>query len=464
MLHPLAILGLGMSAVVVLIVVFRLNAFIALIASAILVSLLSPGEWAEKIPRVAQAFGNSAGQIGIVIAMAAVIGKCLIDSGAADRIVRAFLRLLGEKRAAAALLSSGFVLAIPVFFDTVFYLLLPLARSLTRRVGGHYLLFLLAIAGGAVIGHTLIPPTPGPLLMAAELKVDLGMMFLLGPMIGVPTAVVTLIACKVIDRRLNLPMRPYAGETLLEPLPDEALPGLGVSLTPILLPIVLISTDTVTSLLADVYQGSPLGDALSVVRRFTAVFGNPNLALILSALFAMAVLIRSRGMSFRELAGVSESALTSAGTIILITAAGGAFGGMLRETGMTETIREMIGGEAAQGVGMIMLCIGFGMAVVLKLALGSGTVVMITTAGMFGAMEVSPEMLGFHPAYLAMAIGSGSSVGSWLNDSGFWLFSRMGGFTELETLKTWTLTLAILGVASFGFTLLFAWLMPFTGV
>ena len=463
MLNPLVILGLGMAAIVIMIVVFRLNAFIALIASAILVSLLSPGGAAEKIPRVAEAFGSSAGKIGIVIAMAAVIGKCLIDSGAADRIVRSLLRLLGEKHAAAALLGSGFVLSIPVFFDTVFYLLLPLARSLTRRVGRHYVLFLLVIAGGAVIGHTFIPPTPGPLLMADLLNIKLGMMFLVGPLIGLPTAVVTLFACKWIDRRFDIPMRSIQGETLLEPLPDDALPGLGVSLLPIVLPIVVISANTITEGILPFFEESAWYATLQSVHGFTAILGNPNLALIISALLAMAVLARSRGLSFKELAGVTETALTSGGVIILITAAGGAFGGMLREAGLADSITALVGGESAQGVGMVLLCLGFGTAVVIKLALGSGTVVMITTAGMFGAMNVSSEMLGFHPVYLAMAIGSGSSVGSWLNDSGFWLFSRMGGFDELETLKTWTLTLAILGTAGFCFTLLFAWLLPLAG-
>ncbi|MCA9112064.1 MAG: gluconate permease, partial [Planctomycetaceae bacterium] len=155
-----------------MIMVLRINAFIALITAAIVVSLMAPGETGEKISRVAEGFGTAAGNIGIVIALAAVIGECMMASGAADRIVQFFIRVLGEKRAPWALMLSGFVLAVPVFFDTVFYLLVPLARSLYKKTGKNYLLSLLAIACGGAITHTLVPPTPGPLLMADNLGID----------------------------------------------------------------------------------------------------------------------------------------------------------------------------------------------------------------------------------------------------------------------------------------------------
>ncbi len=462
MLHPLAILLIGIAAVVVMIAVLRFNAFVALIVSAMLVSLISPGAAAEKISRVATAFGNSAAAIGIVIAMAAIIGRCLIDSGAADRIVQAFLRVLGERRAASALLSSGFVLSVPVFFDTVFYLLLPLARSLARRTGGHYVLFLLAVSGGGVIGHTLIPPTPGPLMMANILNIDLGMMFLVGPMIGLPTAVVALYAAKIIDRRVNLPMRPYQGEEPLEPLTEERLPSLGWSLAPVVLPIILISANSVVGVAAKSLSDDSMASKLAKIGDFTSIVGNPSFALVISGLIAMWVLLRTRKLTFKQLSEVTESALKGGGIIILITAAGGAFGAMLRASGLTETICGFIGDESGQGMGTLVLCLAYGTAVVLKWAQGSGTVAMITTAGMFAGMGVTSEMLGCHPAYLAMAIGSGSATGSWLNDSGFWVFSKMGGLSEWESLQTWTVLLIVIGITSFSFTLLFSWLLPFS--
>ncbi|HQF14847.1 MAG TPA: SLC13 family permease [Thermogutta sp.] len=161
-LSPMLVLLIGVALVILLIVVVRVNAFLALIAAAFVVSLLSPGAWDEKVARAVTEFGTTAGKIGVMIALAAIIGKCLMDSGAAERIVRTCLRLIGESRAPVALMTSGFVLSIPVFFDTVFYLLVPLARSLSRMTKSHYSLSILAIGTGAALTHTLVPPTPGP--------------------------------------------------------------------------------------------------------------------------------------------------------------------------------------------------------------------------------------------------------------------------------------------------------------
>ncbi len=251
MIDPLVILAIGIVTVVGMIIVLRVNAFIALVTAALLVSLLAGGELSEKMERVASSFGGFVGRIGIVIAMAAVIGKCLMDSGAADRIVRSFVRVLGERRAPEALSGASFVLAVPVFFDTVFYLMVPLARSLWRTTRKNYMLYILAIATGGVVTHGLVPPTPGPLVMAANLGFDIGTMILVGAMIGAPAAVVGLLASRLFNRWQDVPCRPYAGEEETEPLRDDQLPGLAVSLAPILLPVLLISGKTITGTLAE---------------------------------------------------------------------------------------------------------------------------------------------------------------------------------------------------------------------
>ena len=448
-MNPIVILVIGVVLLIVMILVLRLNAFVALISSAIVVSLLSPGEFADKVTRVGQAFGTVTGSIGIVIALATIIGKCMMDSGAADRVVRTFLKLLGEKRAPTALMLSGFVLSIPVFFDTVFYLLVPLARSLWRRTQKNYMLYVTAIVAGAGIAHTLIPPTPGPLFMASELKVDVGLMMIIGLLIGLPTSFVGVLVCKIVNRRMDIPMRPYAGQTEPDPLDENQLPPFWISFTPIILPVILISMNTVTKALG-------AGELLSQI---AAVLGSRDMALLLAAAVAMFVLVYYRKISLKELAGRAETALMSGGIIILITAGGGAFGAMLREAGIKNWLQELIGSEG-QTVGLIMLLTAFAVAVVMKFAQGSGTVSMITTVSIFAAMGISPKVLGCNPVYLAMAIGSGSLVGDWMNNSGFWIFSRMGGFTETETLKSWTIVTAALGLIGLGFTILFAYLLP----
>ncbi len=582
---PLATLGIGIAIVLGLIIGMKVNAFIALISAAIVVSLLAPGEPNVKIQRVADAFGGMAGGIGIVIALAAVIGKCMLDSGAADRIVRSFVHLLGEKRAPWALMGSGYVLAVPVFFDTVFYLLVPLARSLHRRTGKHYLKYILAIAAGGAITHSLVPPTPGPLLMASTLNIDLGVMIMIGALVALPAAVAGVVSATVLDRIMPVPMRSLGAEPEPDPLSDDQLPSLWLSLTPVLLPVLLISINTVFTTYADLEpvarvtadeikdwpalesnlrapaENSPEGrlrsllsdssrealaagslsesqrdqllndinlviaeraigmggegyyretsfldvrltsqtrdlldqgrqrmgqamkehinrqvleeglnrDALvlqphqwETTRRRAAnwsqLIGNPNLALLISTIIAMWMLVRQRGLSRRGLANVVETSLMSGGVIILITAGGGAFGAMLQAARIGPAIESLFQFDAG-GSRLLYLLLGFAIAVVLKIAQGSSTVAMIVGSSMMAAI-VSPEQLGCHPVYLATSIGGGSLVGSWMNDSGFWIFAKMGALTEAEALKSWTVMLVVLGVVSLLMSMFLASIMP----
>lgn len=456
-MHPLIILLVGLVTVVGLILVVRLNAFVALIVAAMAVSLLAPGPWEGKIGRVADAFGTSAGKIGVVIALAAVIGRCMMQSGAADRIVRSFLRLLGAPRAPVALAATGFVLSIPVFFDTVFYLTVPLARSLFRQTRKDYLLYILAIGAGAVVTHVMVPPTPGPLAIASMLNIDLGVMILTGIALGIPTSIIGLAMARWFNRRMEVPMRPYPGEVETEPLPDAELPPLGISLAPIVLPVLLISANTVTGLMA----GAEAHPAWRTIQAVSAVLGNANLALLVSAGVAMGLLVRTRNLTFLELARATEEALMSAGVIILITAAGGAFGAMLAEAEIGQMIEQMAASEG-KALGMTLLGIAFAASAVMKTAQGSSTVAMLTTAGLVQGMDVTPEALGFHPVYLAVAIATGSLVFCWMNDSGFWVVARMSGMTEKEALKAWTPLVATIGIGGMGATVLAAWLVPLT--
>jgi len=458
-LHPLIILAVGMLSVILMIAMLRMNAFIALITSAVVVSLLAPGDLAEKISRVAVAFGSTAGSIGIVIALAVVIGKCMMDSGAADRIVRGFLSLLGEKRSSTALMASGFVLSVPVFFDTVFYLLVPLARSMHRRTKRHYLKYAMAIAAGGVITHSLVPPTPGPLIMADNLNIDIGVMIMVGSLVAIPAAIVGMFFSGWVDRRMNIPMRPLGGElSEPEPLEDNQLPGLLVSLLPIILPVLLVSTNTIVRTIA---EGAADGSGLSRAAGITAVLGDVNLAMLISAAIAMLMLKSKRALTNSQLAKVVEVSLMSGGMIILITAAGGAFGAMLKAAQIGPAIETLFKGSGSQPTGgLMMLVLGAFIASMIKIAQGSCTVAMITSSAMMAAMLTSTETLGYHPAYLATAIGGGSMIGSWMNDSGFWIFVKMTGLTEAEGLKSWTPLVAIVGFTGVVVSFLLALILP----
>ena len=450
-MHPLVVLAISVAVIFTLIIKLRINAFIALVTAAITAGLLSPEvPLAEVMPQVAGNFGRVCGSIAIVIALAALIGQCLMESGAADKIVRVFVRAFGEKNSAVSLLSSGYVLSIPVFFDTVFYLLVPLARALRVRTGSNYVLFLMSIAAGGVITHSLVPPTPGPLVMAATLGIDLGTMILVGAIVGIPMSMVGLAFAHLRNRQLDIPLRETPGMSLaeLEELAssDEAkLPSFLVSLSPILLPVLLITSNTLTGALGVV---GPIAD-------LAAFLGNPNFALLVSAAISIRILMNQKGYSLRDLSGTVETALASGGLIILITAGGGSFGGMLVQAKVGETI-----GNMADSFGLPILVLAFLLAGLLKLAQGSGTVAMITTSTI-----MAPIVLGgipFHPVYIATAIGSGSLLCSWMNDSGFWVYAKMSGLTEMEGLKTWTPLLAILGITGGVVSMILAALVPLT--
>lgn len=453
-LPPLLILALGIAIVLGMILVLRVNAFLALLTAAIVVSLLAPGETATKIDRVAVAFGGAAKNIGIVIALAAVIGQCMMDSGAADRVVRGFLRLLGEKRSPWALLGSGYVLAIPVFFDTVFYLLVPLARSFYRRTGGQYLRCLLAIAAGGAVTHTMVPPTPGPLTIAANLNIDLGVMIGVGALVALPSAVAGLIFATIADRLMPVPMRPLADRPDPEPLPDSALPPFWLSILPVALPVLLIAFNTAADSL-----GKAGYERWAKLAPVAALVGNPNFALLLSTAIAIGLYVWKRRPTTAETERQVETALMSAGVIILITAAGVAFGEMLKAAQVGPAIQAMFASEEKGAGGFVWLVIGFALAAVLKIAQGSSTAAMIIGSSMLAA-TVGEASLPFHMVYLATAIASGSLVGSWMNDSGFWVFTKMGGLTEVEGLKSWTPLLIVLGVTGFATTLVLAAVMP----
>jgi gluconate:H+ symporter, GntP family len=459
-MHPILILIIGIAVVIGMIVVLRINAFLALITAAIVVSILAPGSFAVKISRVAEAFGSTAGKIGIIIAMAAVIGRCLIESGAADRIVRVFVRLLGPKYCPVSLMTSGFVLSVPVFFDTVFYLLLPLARSMHRRTNISYVLLILAMGAGASITHSLVPPTPGPLIIAGTLNIDLGVMICVGLLVAACTAVVMLFFVMLLSKKNDIPMRPLeGGKPEPDPLPDDKLPSLLASLAPIILPVILISANTVVATL--IKSSEDPSATLRKAKTVTALIGNANFAMLLSAAIAMIVYYRQRKPSRDELAKTIESSLMSGGVIILITSGGGAFGAMLKAAEIGPAIQNLLVSDSTATLGGIqLLLMAFLVATLIKFAQGSSTVSMITTSAMIAPLIGAPHELGYHPVYLAAAIGFGAQCGNWMNDSGFWIFAKMSGLTEVETLKTWTVTISVLAVVGLLFTIAFSKILP----
>jgi GntP family gluconate:H+ symporter len=291
--------------------------------------------------------------------------------------------------------------------------------------------------------------------MVEILKVDLGWSIIVGALASIPVVLIGWQIAKFLNRRNSVPLRetpdlPLAELGRIASKPEAELPGVAVALLPVLLPILLIST---ASFLVAFDPQKKLG-ALSTLMEF---LGNRNVALMIGALIAMTLVVRFRKLSATELGRLLGKALETAGVIILITSAGGAFGLMLKHAGVGEAIKQTMGGGQ---VSLVLL--GWAIACVLKFSQGSATVSMLTTAAMMAAMVQGGD-LPYHPMYLFLSIGFGALGISWMNDSGFWVIGRLSGFTERETLRTWTIMAFCMAFAGLLETMLLAWLLPFKG-
>ncbi len=401
--------------------------------------------------RVATAFGSMCGKVGILIAMAAIVGKCLLESGAADRIVRRSLAFFGERNAPVAFISSGFLLSIPVFFDTVFYLMIPLAKALRIQTGKNYLLYVLSLIVGGTMAHSLVPPTPGPLIVVEQFGIDLGLMIIAGCCVGVFTSIAGYFYSKTLNHYWDLPLRETPDMTLqdIEEMVSrktESLPPLWLSLLPILLPLLLIGNVTVFKVL-EISANSPW-------MRTAQVLGDKNVALILAAAISLGMLAWQKRATRADLTKSVAAALSTGGIIILITAAGGAFGEMLAETGITKYLAQI---DTRSPI--VLLLIGYFLTTLIRTIQGSATVAMITSSGVLAGMA-DPAYLGFHPVYLALAIGCGSKPIMWMNDSGFWTMCKMSGMTDIEGLKAITTMTAFISLVGLGVTIIGAIVLP----
>jgi GntP family gluconate:H+ symporter len=468
-----------MIVVVAGILVLRLHAFVALILGALIVGYLTPTDSLRKYAheknmttleandfvqqsvgeRVANEFGRTCAKIGILIAMASIIGICLLASGAAERIIRSALTLLGQRHASLAFLNSAFLLGIPVYFDTVFYLMIPLAKATAVRTGKNYALYVLAIVAGGTMAHSLVPPTPGPLFVASELSVSIGMMILGGLVIGSISVSCGYIYALWANKKWPIPLRDTADISIKElkeysDQEEKNLPPLWLSLFPIVLPVLLIAGKTIFMTLFNV---SPSIDSSSLNKGliiFFKNFGNPNIALTLSAGIALFTLVRQKRANHHDLGATVQKALLSGGLIILITAAGGAFGGILQQTGIGFRIQEL-----ASTYQLALLPLAFGVTALVRTAQGSATVAMITAVGILAVFSTQGQ-LDYHPVYLALAVACGSKPISWMNDSGFWVIGKMSGMTEAETLKMSSVLMIVMGVSGLLAIMILAKIIP----
>lgn len=477
MTDPLLILLVGILIVVGGIIGLRLHPFLALLLGALVVGLMTPAAAIEQYAlstgatpeaarqmagsnvgsRIALRFGSTVGQIGIVIAMASIIGKCMLESGGAERIVRSTLKVTGVSKAPLTFLGSSFFLGIPVFFDTVFYLMIPLAKAMAIRIGKNYLLLVLAVAAGAAMANSLVPPTPGPLFLASEMNIPIGMMMVGGCLVGLVTIAAGYAYAVWANRRWPIPLRdsmdaPLEDIKSIASQDDRQLPSLWLSLLPVLIPLVFISADAVLDTLEADPTSSFFLSGLTGVIQF---LGEKNIALMSGGFVALIMLVIQKKGNKKEMVASVQAALMSAGVIILITAAGGAFGGMLQQTGISARIAAL-----TEGFQMALIPLAFLVTAVVRTAQGSATVAMITASGILAGMATGTANLEYHPLYIGLSIACGSKLIPWMNDSGFWIVCKMSNLTEQEALKTFSPTLTIMGIAGLIVIMIAAKLFP----
>ncbi len=423
----------GIAILLVLILTFKIQAFLALLISSISVGIIAGIDPSTIVKTIQTGMGNTLGFVAVVVGLGAIFGAILEHSGGAEAIASFLLKITGDKGAPWALMMTGFLVAIPVFFDVAFIILVPLVYSLQRKSGKSILLYAIPLLAGLAITHAFVPPTPGPVAVADILHADLGWVIVLGTIVGIPTAIVTgPFFGKYIAKRIYA-----AAPDSVETVKDEApKPLVGLVVAIIGLPILLIVFNTILN--------SPMCKdwGNDTFKSWMGMIGHPFTALILANLIAWYLLGIRRKTSMETLLKISTKSLSPAGIIILVTGAGG----VLKEMLITTGIGNMLAGYFA-GVGLNIYLFAFGAAALARILQGSATVAMITGAGLTASL-LSSTTGDVQRALLVIAIASGASIMSHVNDSGFWLVSKYLGLSEKQTFKSWTVMTTILSLVS----------------
>ncbi|HUG39234.1 MAG TPA: gluconate:H+ symporter [Longimicrobiales bacterium] len=439
---------LGVALILFLIIVLRIQAFAALLLASMVVAVVGGVPLAEIGGVIQEGMGRTLGYLAIVVGLGAMLGALLEVSGGAERIARTLVGRVGEARAPWALALTGLIVATPVFFDVALILFIPLVYSLARQSGRSLLFYAIPLVAGIAVGHSFIPPTPGPVAVASLLGADLGWVIALGLLAGVPA---TIIGGVFFGRHMAGRIHLGVPEYMLQDADSRAaaddaeLPGFGLVLALIGVPLLLILLSTVSRVV--LAEGHPL-------RALFAFIGHPFTALLLAALLAFYLLGVRRGYSADEVRKVATAGLEPVGLIILVTGAGGVFGNVLVETGVGRALADLMAGS-----NMPVVVLAFLIATVVRVAQGSATVAMVTAAGIIApvieAGSYPAPMLGA----LTIAIASGATVLSHVNDSGFWLVSRFLGMSEAQTLRSWTVMETLVGLVGFAVALVFSFFL-----
>ncbi len=439
---------LAVLALIVLIARFKLHPFVALIVVSLALGVAAGMPLGSVVKAFTDGVGAVLGFIAIVVALGTMLGKMMAESGAATRIATTLIALFGEKRVHWAIMLVAFIVGIPVFFQVGFVLLIPLVFTIARRSGLSLVKIGIPLVAGLSVVHGMVPPHPAAMLAVGAYHADIGRTITYALLVGLPTAALAgPIYATWIAPRIQLPAEnPVAaqftggrggmGGTAV-------MPGFAISLFTVLLPVILMLCASVADVTLD--SASPLRGALDFV-------GGPIVALLVALLFSFWSLGYRQHFTRDQILKFANDCLAPTATILLVIGAGGGFNRVLLDSGVGKAIADVALGSQASP-----LLLAWTVAALIRVATGSATVAMTTSAGIVAPIAaVTP---GTHPELLVLATGAGSLVLSHVNDSGFWLIKEFFDMTVQQTLKTWTVAETIIGVAGLGFTLLLSLLV-----
>jgi GntP family gluconate:H+ symporter len=387
--------------------------------------------------------GNVLGFIAIVVALGTMLGKMMAESGAATRIAITLIGLFGERRVHWAIMFVAFIVGIPVFFQVGFVLLIPLVFTIARRTGMSLIKIGIPLVAGLSVVHGMLPPHPAAMLAVTAYHADVGRTILYGLIVGIPTASLAgpVFASWIAPRIMLSPNNPMAAQ--LEGNAGQEMPGFGISVFTVLIPIILMLLASAADVTFD--PASPVAVVLHFI-------GNPIVALLLALLFSFWSLGRARHFARNEILRFCNDCLGPTATILLVIGAGGGFNQVLVQSGVGRAIAGM-----AAGSHVSLIVLAWIVAALIRVATGSATVAIITAAGIVAPIAAS--MPGTNAELLVLSTGAGALVLSHVNDSGFWLIKEFFNMTVAQTLKTWTVAETIIGVAGLGFTLLLSFVV-----
>ena len=438
----LAAVLLGIALLLFLILRLKIQAFLSLLIVCIAVGVMAGMPATEILETMKEGMGSTLGFVATVVGLGALFGGILEQSGGAEGLAAYLLKKTGEKRAPWAMMITGFVVAIPVFFDVAFIILVPVAFALSERTGKSLLLYAIPLLAGLAITHAFIPPTPGPIAVADILGADLGWVILFGFIAGLPAAIIGgPLFGRYISKKINAKPIHFDEE---EVTGNKANPSAGLIFAIILIPIFLIILNTLIT--SPFFQNYEIPKGLLYVINLA---GHPFSALIIANLIAWYFLGIKRGLQKEYLLKMATKSFQAAGIIILLTGAGGAFKQILINTGAGEMIAGGLNNSFFNP-----LIFGFLVAALVRILQGSSTVAMITAAGITAPVLNNGNYSVIEISVVVIAIASGASILSHVNDSGFWLVGKYLNLTEKETFRSWTVMTSIIALVGLGVSLL----------